>query len=147
MATLENSNVVLINTHSPKQCAGEYCTIHNRSLHHMRGWPQHWRSDRGIMERVNPFGGACPDPDSPWPRRSSQWVHGCIINPIGGSIGMCVPWNYAGEPATFMNKHIIITKSGLLFYMDDVFTFSDDNTPTYIGQADQDTLCRYWPEK
>lgn len=141
MATLENSNVSLINTHSHKQCAGEYCTIHNRSLHHMRGWPQHWRSDRGIMERVNPFGGACPDPDSPWPKGSSQWVHGCIINPISGA-GMCDPWTYDGEPATFISEQVIVTKSGNLFLM-----VSVDQPILYIGRANSHTLRRFWPEK
>lgn len=74
---LENSDVVLSNVHDRSQCAGENCTIHNMSDHHMRSWPQHWRSDRGIMERVCSHGVGHPDPDSPWPDGDSRWVHGC----------------------------------------------------------------------
>lgn len=74
---LENSLETLRQVHSPDRCAGENCTIHNRSDHHMRSWPQHWRGDRGIMERICPHGVGHPDPDSPWPSTSSEWVHGC----------------------------------------------------------------------
>ena len=139
-AKLEHSNVFLMHTHKREQCVGEYCTIHNRSLHHMRGWPQHWRSDRCIMERINPFGGACPDPDSPWPIGSSNWVHGCVINPVT-KLGMCVPWEYKGEPATFLTDDTVITKSGTLLLLD------YEDSLVYIGQADKDTLRKYWPEK
>jgi hypothetical protein len=75
--TLEHSGVVLTNVHSIVKCLGEPCTIHNRSAHHMRVWPQHWRDDRGIMERTCPHGVGHPDPDSPWPPDSSNWIHGC----------------------------------------------------------------------
>lgn len=67
----------LLNVHDSDQCDGEFCTIHNRSDHPMRAFPQHWRSDRGIMERICPHGVGHPDPDSPWPENSYQWVHGC----------------------------------------------------------------------
>lgn len=60
---LENSEVSLYSTHPADKCAGEYCTIHNRSDHHMRAWPQHWRGDRGFMERTCPHGQGHPDPD------------------------------------------------------------------------------------
>lgn len=83
---LEHSDVHLTNVHSPQSCLGEYCTIHNRSDHHMRLWPQHWRSDRGIIERICPHGVGHPDPDSPWFDDSYEWVHGCdgccLIAPI-----------------------------------------------------------------
>lgn len=61
-ATLENTEIT-IRTHGSDRCYGERCTIHNRSDHHMRGWPQHWRSDRGIMERICEHGIGHPDPD------------------------------------------------------------------------------------
>ena len=67
---LEHTETVLHNVHSPSACAGANCTIHNRSDHHMRSFPQHWRSDRGIMERICPHGVGHPDPDSPWPSGS-----------------------------------------------------------------------------
>lgn len=59
---LENSDE-LLRTHVAGKCAGEYCTIHNRSDHSMRSFPQHWRGDRGIMERICPHGIGHPDPD------------------------------------------------------------------------------------
>ena len=74
---LENSEVILSNVHDRSRCAGENCTIHNMSDHHMRSWPQHWRSDRGIMERICPHGVGHPDPDSPWPGGHINWIHGC----------------------------------------------------------------------
>jgi hypothetical protein len=76
-AQLEHSDTILTGVHSPIDCFGESCTIHNRSNHHMRGWPQHWRSDRGIMERICHHGVGHPDPDSPWTFDSSNWIHGC----------------------------------------------------------------------
>jgi hypothetical protein len=40
------------------------CCIHRRTNHHMRSWPQHWRDDRQIMERLCPAHGVGhPDPD------------------------------------------------------------------------------------
>lgn len=77
VAVLENSDERLVNVHSADKCEGEHCTIHNMSDHHMRGWPQHWRSDRGIMERICPHGVGHPDPDSPWHNKDSRWIHGC----------------------------------------------------------------------
>lgn len=67
----------LTNVHDRNFCEGEHCTIHNRSDHSMRAFPQHWRSDRAIMERTCPCGVGHPDPDSPWSSESYQWVHGC----------------------------------------------------------------------
>lgn len=77
MATLEHSGTVLSNVHDPARCAGRPCTIHNRTEHSMREFPQSWRSDRGIMERICPHGVGHPDPDSPWSADSFEWLHGC----------------------------------------------------------------------
>ena len=51
---LENSEEVLTSTHPAKLCEGQRCTIHNMSDHHMRSFPQHWRGDRGFIERICP---------------------------------------------------------------------------------------------
>ena len=59
---LENTDMSFF-THPKDQCAGEVCTIHNRSNHVMRGFPQHWRVDRMIIERICPHGIGHPDPD------------------------------------------------------------------------------------
>jgi hypothetical protein len=81
---LEHSKEVLINTHSPDQCLDEVCVLHNMTDHSMRSFPQHWRDDRAIMERICTHGVGHPDPDQIpfWQRtRSGNWeyemIHGC----------------------------------------------------------------------
>ena len=74
---LEHSTARLSEVHGLGSCAGDFCTIHNRSNHNMRSFPQHWRADRGIMERICPHGVGHPDPDSPWEFDSYMWIHGC----------------------------------------------------------------------
>ena len=59
--------------HDAALCLGPACCIHNPSEHHMRAWRQHWRSDRGIMERICPHGIGHPDPDD----LNVDKVHGC----------------------------------------------------------------------
>lgn len=65
-------------THKSGTCAGQQCTIHNMSNHSMRSFPQHWRSDRGIMERICSHGVGHPDPDD-YICNQNEWerVHGC----------------------------------------------------------------------
>lgn len=75
-ATLEHTDTVLV-CHDPKDCEGRRCTLHNRSDHPMRDFPQHWREDRGIIERICTHGVGHPDPDSPWSPTSPGWIHGC----------------------------------------------------------------------
>lgn len=60
-------------THDSDKCAGEHCVIHNPSDHHMREWPTHFRSDRGITERICPHGIGHPDPDD----ITADRIHGC----------------------------------------------------------------------
>jgi hypothetical protein len=76
--TLLGSDRVLI-VHSKDKCKGSHCTIHNHSDHHMKDWPQNWREDRGIMERICPHGIGHPDPDDP----TTDRIHGCD--------GCCIP--------------------------------------------------------
>lgn len=59
---LENTETYLI-CHDPVQCWSEICSLHNRTDHHMRGWPQSWRDDRYLMERICTHGVGHPDPD------------------------------------------------------------------------------------
>jgi hypothetical protein len=85
LATLENSDVRLY-VHNEAQCFGEVCTIHNRSSHHMRDFRQHWRGDRGIMERTCEHGVGHPDPDDyRIYTGDDHGVHGCD--------GCCKPLN------------------------------------------------------
>ncbi len=68
----------LVKVHDPDKCIGEFCTIHNPSDHHMKDWPQNWRSDRGIMERICPeHGVGHPDPDDPKIKLPYEGIHGC----------------------------------------------------------------------
>lgn len=76
---LENSNKFMY-THKKEDCKGEWCTIHNRSDHIMRAFPQHFRYDRMLMERICPHEIGHPDPDDiklTGPYAESEAVHGC----------------------------------------------------------------------
>ena len=67
------SNGVLKDIHSKLVCAGQYCCIHKPSDHHMKDWPQYWRSDKHMMERICEHGVGHPDPDDP----ATDRFHGC----------------------------------------------------------------------
>ena len=98
---LENSDQI-IPSHLEDKCVGEFCTLHNRSNHVMRSFPQHWRTDRKIMERVCPHGIGHPDPDEYkltqkyilFTGNTSEGVHGCDGCCSGQYIG---DWTFEGE--------------------------------------------------
>lgn len=74
---LEHSDIVL-RAHNVDACFGEVCTLHKRTDHHMRLWPQHWRQDRYMMERICSHGIGHPDPDDPKLLKSQyERIHGC----------------------------------------------------------------------
>jgi hypothetical protein len=76
-ATLENTTRTLI-VHDEGKCAGEYCTIHKRSNHAMRSFPQNYRWDANFMERICPHGIGHPDPDDIMLERTPiLGIHGC----------------------------------------------------------------------
>lgn len=89
--TIMFEGLVLSNVHDWQQCqtvsgAGEDlaprdCVIHRPSGHHMRDFQLHWRSDRGIFERICQHGVGHPDPDqfAYWRERGTmaEAVHGC----------------------------------------------------------------------
>lgn len=62
-----------LRVHAASKCAGQWCAVHNPSDHHMKDFPQHFRLDRGIMERTCPHGVGHPDPDD----RTQDRTHGC----------------------------------------------------------------------
>lgn len=64
-------------THDSSVCAPHPCCVHRPSNHHMKEWPQHYREDTGVTERICPHGVGHPDPDQPWPADDWRWVHGC----------------------------------------------------------------------
>ncbi|MER7280391.1 hypothetical protein ABT369_38740 [Dactylosporangium sp. NPDC000244] len=78
-------NGAILEVHDPARCAGQTCCIHAPSNHLMLGFPQHWRSDRQLMERICPHGIGHPDPDDiafKWRTRGDQFaryeaIHGC----------------------------------------------------------------------
>ena len=126
---LENSDVVL-RAHEEDACFGEFCTIHNRSDHSMRSFPQHWRSDRAIMERINPFGGACPDPDEyKLSINEYEGIHGCIINPYE-KVGMCQVWHIDNIEAAWINESYAITKDGRVWSFIKTGNPSNNNNST-----------------
>lgn len=61
--TVLPENVYAMTVHAGLQCAGRTCVIHAPTEHPMRSWKLHWRSDRGIFERLCPHGTGHPDPD------------------------------------------------------------------------------------
>jgi len=80
---LENSEVILRGVHNSESCIGDVCTMHKMSNHPMRTFPQHWRSDRRLMERICPHGIGHPDPDdikivNGWEDgKNYELIHGC----------------------------------------------------------------------
>lgn len=76
-AKLEHTSIE-IHCHHAYKCREQVCCLHNRSDHAMRAFPQHWRGDRGIMERTCPHGVGHPDPDDIRVRSGEDnGVHGC----------------------------------------------------------------------
>lgn len=84
---LENSEVWLTGVHEASKCIGPQCSLHNRSNHPMRSFPQVWRSDRFLMERICPHGIGHPDPDDPKismfdyssGKVNYELIHGCCV--------------------------------------------------------------------
>ncbi|MEY4331463.1 MAG: phage Phrappuccino [Bacteroidota bacterium] len=74
---LEHTMIQLTNSHEAGQCLGEFCTIHKRSDHIMRKFPQSWRNDKGIMERICTHGIGHPDPDEYRIKINGLGVHAC----------------------------------------------------------------------
>jgi hypothetical protein len=70
-------NQKIMNVHEAGTCLNEYCCIHNWSDHHMKGWPQNWRSDRKLMERICSHGVGHPDPDEVHLDLDFRGLHGC----------------------------------------------------------------------
>lgn len=95
---LENSDEELIYVHSQLLCDGRPCPLHNRTDHHMRKFPQHWRDERQFMERICTHGIGHPDPDQ-WDflvrqmgkkGAKAEFIHGCCHE------GCCIKEKVAG---------------------------------------------------
>lgn len=74
---------VVVNVHPGSQCQTQDrpCPIHRLTDHNMRHFPQHFRMDNGLMERICPHGIGHPDPDAlPFFEErgiKGMGVHGC----------------------------------------------------------------------
>lgn len=76
---LEHTDRQLYAVHNESLCKGRHCSLHNRSDHVLRHAPQHWRSDRGFMERICEHGCGHPDPDdyAVITQPEVYGIHGC----------------------------------------------------------------------
>lgn len=70
---LENSTQRLTHIHDPYNCSGRPCTIHNKTSHPLRSWPQYFNFSLGYMERTCEHGVGHPDPDE----YKQPSVHSC----------------------------------------------------------------------
>jgi hypothetical protein len=80
-----------ITTHPMSACAGEICCVHNPSAHSMLAWPQLWRDDRMLMERLCPHGIGHPDPDDISYKRRTRGEEFAYYEGIHGCDGCCRP--------------------------------------------------------
>lgn len=70
-------NQKIVNVHDEGTCWGEYCTIHKWSNHPLVNFPQFWREDKGMMERICSHGIGHPDADELNLDVGDRGVHAC----------------------------------------------------------------------
>lgn len=70
-------NQKLSNIHDAGTCLKEYCSIHNWSDHPLKGAPQYWRADKGLMERICKHGVGHPDADEIGLEHAGRGIHAC----------------------------------------------------------------------
>lgn len=75
--------------HPASACEGRHCVVHNPSRHSMRFFATHWRSDRGIMERICPHGVGHPDPDDMEFIRLTRGDDAARVESVHGCDGCC----------------------------------------------------------
>lgn len=75
--------------HAQRLCKGHACCIHNPSDHRMKDWRQHWRNDRGLMERLCPHGVGHPDPDDIAFKARTRGERFARVESIHGCDGCC----------------------------------------------------------
>ena len=73
---------------------------------------QHYRGDRGIMERICPWGVGHPDLDDPCHKSEYGAVHGGPLNPYTKTGCVCSKWQIDGVDATWITKETAITLDG-----------------------------------
>jgi hypothetical protein len=81
----------LATPHDPTLCAGQGCSRHHPSNHHMRTWPKVWRAFYGYSDRMCSHGVGHPDPDDVvhlqalGEVRTEHACDGCCIAPLSAS--------------------------------------------------------------
>lgn len=70
--TVFEDGTVLVNVHTPEQCAGQYCGLHNPSAHPLRDAPLAWINWGKQLVRICSHGERHPDPDDVAHKRRSQ---------------------------------------------------------------------------
>lgn len=85
---LEHSEQEVHGVHHSALCAGRPCTVHRRSDHALRGWPQVW-VDRpgGRIMRMCPHNGLHRDPDEPGRKGCDRPCDGCCRSAGGDGDG------------------------------------------------------------
>lgn len=78
-----------LTTHPEGSCSGERCSIHNPSEHAMSEFPQLWREDRGLMERLCRHGIGHPDPDDIAHKRRTRGDAYAAVEAVHGCDGCC----------------------------------------------------------
>jgi len=74
---LEHTQTMLYG-HRSRECWGNVCSLHRRTEHRLREWPQSWRPDIYRMERLCPHGIGHPDPDDYYIRNGQdKGTHAC----------------------------------------------------------------------
>lgn len=91
--------VDILRVHGQSRCLGPdhengrpICCIHNPTDHHMLTWPQNWRGDIRIMERMCEHDIGHPDPDDLRVMMSKVKCYGCD--------GCCRPTTQEVAPQT-----------------------------------------------
>ena len=85
---LEGEGAGYILSHDENDCSSP-CALHHRTKHHMRKWPQCYRSDRYLMERICPHGIGHPDPDHIGYLKKIKSVKFVKIESVHGCDGCC----------------------------------------------------------
>jgi len=78
----------VIHAHDP-ELSTPPCAVHSPSEHRMRDWPQLWRTDRGLMERICACEVGHPDPDHLGYVMRTRGADAAETEAIHGCCGCC----------------------------------------------------------
>lgn len=75
--------------HPESACVGRNCSLHNPSEHALKDAKLHWRSDRGLMERICEHGIGHPDPDDLSFKKQTMVDYESYAFGVHGCCGCC----------------------------------------------------------